>query len=104
MKDRSKPRNIWWLILTVCGISFLAWFVNTFPPNSWQLLVVFFSLVLFTTFFFLLYLIINVRRSFLVSLGFILFLLLRYLHLHESFYLILLLVTLLSLEFLLTRR
>ena len=99
-----QPRNIWWLIVAMCGLSALAWFVNTYSPNSWQFLFVFFSLVCFTSLFFLFYLLNNVRRSVLVSLGIILYLLLRYLNLRESIYLILLLTSLISLEVFLKKR
>lgn len=104
MRDRPNPRNIWWLIVAICGICVLAWFVNTYPPHSWQLFIVFFTLVFITSLFLLLYLINNVRRSILLSSGLSIFLLLRLLNLRELIYPLLLVASLLSLELLLTKR
>lgn len=104
MRDRSNPRNIWWLVVAICGICVLAWFVNTYPPHSWQLFIVFFSLIFLTSLFLLLYLLNNVRRSLLLSTGLIVYLILQLLNLRELYYPILLLATLLSLELMLRKR
>ncbi|MBI3577547.1 hypothetical protein HY086_05920 [Candidatus Gottesmanbacteria bacterium] len=95
---RSKPRNPWWLVLGISGISLLAWFVNTYPPDSLVRMAVFFILFFLTSFSIAHFILNNVRRSVLLSFGLIVYLLLRLLNLREPLYPLLLFITLISLE------
>lgn len=104
MRHERRPRSIWWLVLGITSFSGFAWFVNSYEPNSWQLFTVFFLLIFVSCFWTLLYLVNNVRRSVLLSLGLTSYLLLRFLNLREPFYLILLIACLTSLELLLHKR
>lgn len=101
--DRPK-RNVLWLILGICGLSVLGWFVNTFQPENILLLVLFFVIIATTTFFSSLFLFKIVRRSVLVTLGVIVWLLLRLLGLRELWYPMLLIPCLISLEILFQKR
>jgi hypothetical protein len=101
----EKPkRNILWLILGICGLSVLGWFVNTFPPENILLLVLFFAIIAATAFFSSLFLFKIVRRAVLVTVGVVVWLLLRLLGLRELWYPLLLLPCLISLEILLQKR
>ncbi len=104
MRHEKRPRSIWWLVLGITSFSVFAWFINSFDPISVSKLVIFFILICVSSFWTLLYLLNNVRRSFLLSLGITSYLLLRFLNLRESLYVILLLAFLTSLELLLHKR
>jgi hypothetical protein len=92
------------LILGISGLSILGWFVNTYPPdNSWSI-VLFFLIVSTTAFFFSLLLLKIVRRATIVTLGVIVWLLLRLLGLRDWYYPALLVPILISLEILLRKR
>lgn len=101
---RHTPRNPWWLVLGISGISSIAWFVNTYPPDSLMRIASFFLLFFGTSFFLSRFLINNVRRALLLSLGLTVFFLLRLLGLREPIYIVLLFITLISLEVLLCNK
>lgn len=103
MRQHSS-RNLWWVLLGVIGISAVAWLVNTYPPGQTIHFIIFFLIIFFSSFFLSLFLLNNVRRALLVSLGIALFLLLRYLNLRESYYVVLLIASLGSLEIALRKR
>ncbi len=96
----DKERNPWWLIFGISGISILAWFVNTYPPDTIAqiatALLLFFTMISSLSYF----LLNNVRRALLLSLGLSVFILLRILQLREPIYPVLLLTSVLSLELL----
>lgn len=96
----DKERNLLWLILGISGISILAWFGNTYPPDTMvkiaTALLLFFTMISSMSYF----LLNNVRHALLLSLGLSIFLILRILQLREPIYPILLLVSVLSLELL----
>ena len=94
----KKPRNVWWLVVGISGLSLLGWFINTFGPNSFFVTLMFFLIIFFTNICFSLFILNNVRRAILLSLGVILFFFLRLLNLREPFYIILLLASIVSLE------
>jgi len=94
----KKPRNVWWLVAGIFGLSGLGWFINTFGPNSFVLILLFFLIVFFTSLCFFLFLLNNVRRAILLSLGVSLFFFLRLLNLREPFYIILLVASIVSLD------
>ena len=95
---RRKPRNVLHLILGIAGVSLTAWFVNTYEPLTQWFIVLFISLILWTTFFLLLFALNNVRRSVWGSVALVTFLVLRYLGLRHPGYILLLAATLVSLE------
>lgn len=101
--DKPK-RNILWLILGICGLSVLGWFVNTFPPENILQLLLFFVIIAATTFFSSLFMLKIVRRAVLVTLGVVVWLALRLLGLREIWYPILLIPCLISLEILFQKR
>jgi len=101
----NRPRrNILWLILGICGLSVLGWFGNTFPPENILRLVLFFAIIAATAFFSSLFLLKIVRRAFLVTLGVVIWLLLRLFGLREFWYPLLLVPCLISLEILFQKR
>lgn len=101
--DKPK-RNILWVIFGICGLSVLGWFVNTFPPENILLLILFFVIIAGTTFFSSLFLLKIVRRAMLVTLGVVIWLILRLLGLREPWYPLLLIPCLISLEMLFQKR
>lgn len=99
-----QPRNLTWILVAIVFLSFLAGLVNSVAPNSILILSGFFLLVGLIAFFTSLFILNNVRRSILISLGLVLFLILRYLGLHELTYIILLVACLTSLELFLRKQ
>ncbi len=97
-------RSIWWFIIGISGISGLAWFANTYTPDSWQKIVLLFTFIATTITSILLYFINNVRHILLITVGFLILLILRLLGLREIIYPLLLVASLLSLELMLRKR
>jgi hypothetical protein len=97
-------RNILWLILGICGLSILGWFINTFSPENFPQLILFFVIIAATTFFSSLFLLKIVRRAILVTLGIIVWLALRLFGLRELWYPLLLIPCLISLEILFQKK
>jgi len=91
---------MWSLIAGITGLSVLGWFVNTYTPDNFWTIVLFFLIVAATTFFSSLFLLKIVRRASLLTLGVIVWLLLRLLGLRDWYYPALLLPVLISLEIL----
>ena len=85
-------RSIWLLIVGISGISGLAWFANTYTPDSWQMIVILFTFIAT---------IIrapsstsnNVRHILLITGGLLILLFLRLLGLREIIYPLLLLAS-----------
>ncbi|OGG11638.1 hypothetical protein A2Z00_01100 [Candidatus Gottesmanbacteria bacterium RBG_13_45_10] len=94
---QNRPRNIWWLIISISGLSAIGWIIHTFPPEG-PILGVFFLFLFAVSYFASLFLFNIVRRSLTISLGVMLFFMLRYLQLHNPLYIILLIACLFSLE------
>ncbi len=101
--ERQK-RNAWWLIVGISGLSILGWFINTFSPDSFEKIILFFSIIAATTFFSSLFVFKIVRRSILVTLGVMVWLLLRLVGLRDWYYPVLLIPVLVSLEILFEKR
>lgn len=97
-------RSIRWLIVGISGISALAWFANTYAPDSWQLIAIFFVFAATIIMSLLSYVLNNVRHVFLIALGVLIILFLRLLGLREIIYPLLLAATLLSIELMLRKR
>lgn len=92
------------IAIVAASVSALAWFVNSYTPDSWQHITIFFALIaiiIATLFFSILN---NVRRVLLITGGVLILLLLRLLGLREIIYPLLLLASLLSLELMLRKR
>jgi hypothetical protein len=99
-----KDRDTKWLIIGICGLSGLGWLINTQDPSYLIPLSVFF-LILFITAYSFSYFVTNiVRRSLLLGGGVFVYFLLRFLGLREIWYVILLLICLISLELSLQKR
>lgn len=104
MKFNTRYHSVWWPVITISGVSALAWFVNSYTPDSWQYIAMFFTLVALIITSFLHYLLNNVRHILLITGGVLILLLLRLLGLREIIYPLLLAATLLSLELMLRKR
>ena len=92
------------LIVGISGLCLLGWFINTFQPVNITLLIIFFLMISTITFFSSLFVLKIVRRSVLVTLGIVVWLLLRMFGLREIWYPLLLLPCLISLEILFQKR
>ena len=92
------------LIWGISGLSVLGWFVNTYQPNSFIHMLLFFAILSVTVFFSSLFLLKIVRRAILVTLGVVIWLLLRFLGLRDWYYPVLLIPVLVSLEMLFQKR
>lgn len=92
------------IVIVVTAVSTLAWFVNSYTPDSWQRIGIFFILITIILSSLLIPLLNNVRRVLLVTGGVLILLLLRLLGLREIIYPLLLAATLLSLELMLRKR
>jgi len=97
---RRNKRNPWWLALGLISLAGLVIFSNLFPPEKTEYLIIFFLTVLLSGFFLSFCLLNNVRRAILISLGVVIWLILRYSQLRQPFYIVLLVTCLLSLELL----
>ncbi len=97
-------RSIWWLIAGISGVSVLAWFTNTYIPDSWQMIAIFIALITLIIGSFLLYFLKNARHVLLITGGLLILLALRLFNLREIIYPLLLAASLLSLELMLRKR
>lgn len=95
---------MWYLILGISGLSVLSWFIHTFRPENIYLLILFFLIIAATTLFSSLFLLKIVRRAVLVTLGVVVWLMLRLFGLRELWYPLLLIPCLISLEILFGKR
>ena len=100
-----RPQHsVWFLIIGISGISGLAWFVNTYTPDSWQKIVILFTFIATIITSVLLYFLNNVRHIILITGGLLILLVLRFMGLREIIYPLLLAASLLSLELMLKKR
>ncbi len=97
-------RSVWWLFMSISGVSALAWFANTYTPDSGQRIMILFVLITIIIASLLLYFLNNVRHILLITGGLLILLFLRYLGLREIIYPLLLVASLLSLELVLRKR
>lgn len=96
--DPSISNKILWSGITVIGISILGWIMRFTSPDSIIIIIVWLmtiGLILFSAIFAIFA---HTRRALLISVGVVLFLILRILGLRDIYYAILLLVCLISLE------
>lgn len=92
------------IAIVVTAASTLAWFVNSYTPDSWQRIAIFFVLIAIILSSLLIPLLNNVRHILLITGGLLILLVLRYLGLREIIYPLLLIASLLSLELMLRKR
>jgi len=101
---KGQPRNIWHLFIAVIGISLTGWYINTFAPKNWFIIAGFFFVFFLTWFFLLLYLLNNVRRAFMLTIGVSGIFMLRSAGLRDILYILLLAATIILLEAYLTKK
>lgn len=87
-----------WLILAIFSVSGLAWFTNTYTPDTLLRLWIFYIFIFASSGFLFLFLLKGIRRAILCAAGISIFLFLRSLNLREPWYLLLLGASLISLE------
>lgn len=97
-------RSVWWLFVSICGLSALAWLANAYAPDSWQVILIFFILIMVMITSLLLYFMGNMRHILLITGGVLILLILRFLGLREIIYPLLLVATLFSIELLVRKR
>lgn len=103
MRRPPAPRSHLMLI-TIFIFSLFAWFINSYSPNGNLQLLLFFTLWFISVYSLIFTIIMKFRLSLIISLGATVYLLLRFWHLTHPLYLILLLLTLISLELTLKNR
>jgi hypothetical protein len=94
----KSQHNVIWLIIGICNISALGWLVNFMDPNYLVSLIMFFIFLFLTVFSITMFITNIVRRSLIVGSGVFVFFLLRFIGLREPLYIILLALSLISLE------
>jgi hypothetical protein len=99
-----KPSSVWHIFIGISGLSVLGWFINSYSPDSFLMITLFFLIIAVTVFFFSLFLLKIVRRSLLVTLGVAIWFLLRLLGLRDWYYPALLIPIIISLEILFGKR
>lgn len=105
MNTMYRPRrSVGLLIVCISGISALAWFANTYTPDSWQTVITLFTLITVIITSLLLYFLNNVRHILIITGGIVVLLILRYWGLREIIYPMLLMAVLFSLELMLRKR
>jgi hypothetical protein len=100
----SQKHSMWWMLVAISALSTLAWFVNTYAPETPGALTIFF--VLFITFILSAgrIFIRQARHAWLLAFGAAIFLFLRLIGLHDALYTGLLITSLLSIELYLKKR
>lgn len=101
---QQTQHNVIWIIVGICSLSGLGWLINTLDPNYLQSLILFFTILFVTVFSITMFITNIVRRSVLLGSGVFVFFLLRFLGLREPVYIILLALSLVSLELYLQKR
>lgn len=102
--QNQSPRRPIFLFFGFIGISVIGWLINTVRPTNISVIILFLFLIFFTTLPLFYFLLNNVRRSVLISTGIAIFLILRYVQLREPYYVLLLVLLLLSFEFFYIRK
>lgn len=95
---RHTEHNISWILICVAAISVLGWYTNTYTPDSVVKMGLFLVLIYSIVFFFVLFVLNNVRRAILSSSGVVIFLALRYLGLREIYFPLLLIAILILID------
>jgi len=99
MQLHSPQRNVLHLFLFLVFASTLGWFINSYPPEAiWQF-GVFYLLLGLTILFLSHFILCNLRRALLVSIGVVLFFILQSFNLRHPLYSALLILCLISIEY-----
>jgi hypothetical protein len=99
MKLHSPQKNILHLFLFLVFASTLGWFINSYPPETiWQF-GVFYLLLGLTILFLSHFILCNLRRALLVSIGVVLFFILQSFNLRHPLYSALLVLCIISIEY-----
>lgn len=94
----ETARNPIWLVIGISAMSAIGWFINTFEPNSFFSLTLFFIILAVATYALAYFALNNVRRALLLSLSLFLVLALRLLGLRSVFYVVIIILLVASLE------
>lgn len=98
--EKNRPsRNPITAFLGVTGIVALAAYVNILPPDTGIALLGFFALCIMTLFFLGMYIIGNLRHTIVLTCSIMLYLILRYMGLRHPLYPILLVASVIALEY-----
>jgi hypothetical protein len=97
-------RNPTALFFGVSAFCALAALISIMPPGNPWITVLFFIIVAFGTYALTLYIVIHGKRALLITVGVVIFLLLRLVGLRNPLYVILLVASLASLELMRTKR
>lgn len=100
MERLHKPRNPLLLFIGVTGLILLAAFINIVPPDSVAALLVFFLVFITTLILLGLYIIRSLRHALILTFGIVLYLILRFFGLRHPLYAVLLIASLVALEYL----
>jgi len=88
----ARKRNIGFLLLTVVLMTLFSWFVITFPPNTILNNVLFYIILFGISFSFLFFVFAKAKTALVYASGFVLYFLLRFLHLRHPIYGVLLFI------------
>jgi len=93
-----KERNINYLIFAIVALCGLAWFVNCISPDVLWLQAIFYVILGIITFCLSMFIFASNKEALLISIGTIIYFLLRSLNLRHPLYLILLIALLISIN------
>lgn len=94
----STPRNTAWLIVGIATLCAVGWLVNTTPPDSTFSVWMLFILITVAVYTISMFIFNRRRHAELITVGVVVLLLLRFIHLRHPLYIILLAAALLSIE------
>lgn len=100
MERHKRERNSVFLFLGASGVIVLSAYVNAFPPDSPIILAGFFLLLATSIGLIGAYIFRRTRHAILLAIGVSLYLFLRYLGLRQPFYLVLLIASIIAIEYL----
>ena len=99
MQLHTPQRNFIHLFLFLVFASTLGWFINSYPPELLWQFIAFYLLLGCTLVFLFQFIFCNLRRSLLISIGAVLFFILRSFSLRHPLYSVLLFLCLISIEY-----
>lgn len=100
MERQKKQRNPFMLFTGLTGLIGLSAYVNIVPPDSFMSLTGFFLLFIIAVTALLFYVMQHMRHAMLISAGMTIYLILRLLGLRQPLYAVLLLASIIALEYL----
>jgi len=87
-KIKHIHHNATYLLVSIAGVSLLAWFMHTVTPNIY-IIILFITLIVLVVWSFVMFCISSLRWAFTISAWVGVFVLLRTLHLREPLYILL---------------